>query len=118
MKKTNINSAMAKDLIWETTHNKIKILNPQDFTVPGVIDVLVDKYHLDLNSLGLADSKEIKKRLKVTKLLFDQEVRERVDIFHDFFFNNRELPQDEDSFLDQYENDVGYFCFVGFNKLG
>jgi len=109
MKKDNFELGFAKDLIWQTTHQKIKILNPLDFKVPGFIKQLKDDYSLDLGSLGLADSDEIKKRLEVTKLLFDQDIREKINVFQKFFVKNQYLPTSENGFLLQYKNGNSVF---------
>ena len=99
----------SKDLGWQTSNDKIRILNPSDFVLPKFMEDLYEKYDLNVNSLGISDSEEIKKRLEVTRMLFNQDVRERINVFEKFFAENKFLPSQENEFLRQYENGKSVF---------
>ena len=109
-------TADRQDAVWKSSENKIKILNPHDFVIPDFVNILSKEYGFDKRLLGLTNAGEIKSRLEVMRVLMNQDTRNKIGEFSEFFNQHSSLPSSENEFLNQYQDKKNVY-WIGAKKL-
>lgn len=103
-------------MFWEYQNlKKLRILNPADFETPSIIsEGLQEIYGKEfLDSLGLADDKEIVTRNEFMRFLYERpELRQKINDWCESRTQTYSLPSNEDAFLYYYQNENPYWAIV------